>query len=103
MSEPPPLDGAELFGGSPDPDAAHLPPWTIRCTWRVTDARDEPFRTYHGADCEAGALDRAIFVLDHYRRVASDELICVDILHPGGWWADVPSRGTGAVFRRARG
>lgn len=74
-----------------DADAQDFPPWTIRCTWRVTDCRDEPFRTYHSAECEQSALDRAAFVLDHYRRESAGELVCVDIRHPGGWWAGVPS------------
>ena len=73
-----------------DADAQEFPLWTIRCTWRVTDSRDEPFRTYHSAECEAGALDRAVFVLDHYRRESAGELVCVDVLYPGGWWADIP-------------
>jgi hypothetical protein len=77
-----------------DADAPQFPPWTIRCTWRVTDCRDEPFRTYHGADSESSALDRAVFVLDHYRCEAADELVCVDVLHPGGWWANIPRSST---------
>ncbi len=78
-----------------DADAQEYPLWTIRCTWRVTDCRDQPFRTYHNAECEAGALDRAVFVLDHYRRESADELVCVDVLYPGGWWANIPCSSAG--------
>jgi hypothetical protein len=81
----------DRVAGRPDADAQEYPPWTIRCTWRVTDCRDEPFRTYHGAECESSAMERAVFVLDHYRRESADELICVDILQPGGRWANVPA------------
>ncbi|MBR7838402.1 hypothetical protein KDL01_34355 [Actinospica durhamensis] len=84
----------DRFADRLDAKAQAHPPWTIRCTWRVTDSRDEPFRTYHGADSEISALDRAVFVLDHYRHEAADELVCVDVLHPGGWWANVPSSST---------
>jgi hypothetical protein len=81
----------DRFAERLDARAETYPAWTIRCTWRVTDSRDEPFRTYHSADDESGALDRAVFVLDHYRSESADELVCVDVWHPGGWWAHVPS------------
>jgi len=84
------------------PDAHQYPPWTIRCTWRVTDCRDEPFRTYHRAECESSALDRAVFVLDHYRAETSDELVCVDILQPDGRWAGVPCSEPGPSAPAAR-
>jgi len=77
-----------------EPHAESFPAWTIRCTWRVTDADDEPVRTYHGADDECSALDRAVYVLDHYRAEAADELVCVDIMQPGGWWSQVPESST---------
>lgn len=87
MSEPSFID---RVADRVDVDPDQPPPWTIRCTWRVTDCRDEPFRTYHAADSERSAVARAVFVLDHYRHEAADELVCVDILHPCGRWADVP-------------
>src|SRR6185312_3491659 len=84
----------DQFGQRLDPLAESYPAWTIRCTWRVTDASDQPVFTYHSADDECSALDRAVYVLDHYGPETSDELVCVDVMQPGGWWSQVPSSST---------
>lgn len=75
-------------------DTDTYPVWTVRYTWRVTDSRDQPVRTYETADGEANAVDRAVFVLDHYQNSATRALVCVDVKQPDGTWADVPRSNT---------
>ena len=81
-------------------DSDTYPVWTVRCTWRVTDSSDRPVCTYETADGESNAVDRAVFVLDHYLNSAARALVCVHVKQPDGTWADVPrsnTRLTGAV------
>lgn len=63
------------------------PVWTIRCTWRVTNGRDEPVTTHHGAPDEANATDRARFMLERYHSTAVRELVMVEVKQPDGSWA----------------
>jgi hypothetical protein len=66
------------------------PVWTVRFTWRVTDELDRPLHTFDSAGNESSAVDRAVFVLDHYQNSAARELVCVHVKRPDGMWSEVP-------------
>lgn len=75
-----------------EPDT--YPVWTVRFTWRVTDQSDRPLCTYDGAENESHAVDRAVFMLDHYQDSATRELVCVHVKRPDGTWSEVPRSST---------
>jgi len=66
------------------------PVWTVRFTWRVTGQSENSLYTHDGAESESQAIDRAVFVLDHYRDTVARELVCVHVKRPDGSWSDVP-------------
>lgn len=77
------------------------PVWTVRFTWRVTRRSDEPLRTYDGAQDECQAVDRAVFVLDHYQDSAVRELVCVHVKRPDGSWSEVSRSAAGVLPARS--
>jgi hypothetical protein len=70
------------------------PVWTVRFTWRVTDAKDQPVHSYRLETDESRAIDRAVFVMDHYDSSDVRELVCVHVKRPDGTWSEVPRSNT---------
>ena len=84
------------------PDSAEeYPPWTLRCTWLLTEGGDKTSQTFHEGTDERVARNLACFVLDRYRDLDMRKLAAVEVRMPDGTWENVP-RPTGRVTAPVR-
>ncbi len=59
------MTDTRVVGASVQGESDTYPVWTLRFTWRVTDAKDNPQQTYVFTTSETDAVDRAVFEYDH--------------------------------------
>ncbi len=84
------MTDTRVVGASVQGESDTYPVWTLRFTWRVTDAKDNPQQTYVFTTSETDAVDRAVFEYDHRADTATLALISAHVKRPDSGWTIVP-------------